>query len=162
MKLAKLGLYIIFIVFCVACKDEIKVVLPDTYSVEIKQYMKYHDYMVMIYVDSSDCTLCSFKHLIRWYSVKDEFEKNRVGILLIFRNSDERAVIGALKSIGTFHFVFDRGGAFKADNEVFKYVEDNIFVMDKNKNVSFMESPLKNEKTWKSFVKAINTKRYGK
>jgi hypothetical protein len=137
-----------------------KVTLPDNCPADIAQYMQQYEYMVMIYVDSSDCTPCSFRHLAQWYSARNDFEKNGVGILLIFRNTDERTVIRTLKSIGTFHFVFDKKGKFKADNKVFEYVEDNIFVMDKDKNVLFMESPLKDEKTWKSFVKAINTKCY--
>lgn len=159
MKPAKLGLYIILIVFCVACKHEIKAVLPDDYPAEVKQYMQQYKYMAMIYVDSSDYTPCSFKHLIQWYSVRNDFEKNGVGILVIFRNSDEKTVIKALRSIGTFYFVFDKGGKFKADNRVFKYATDNIFIMDKDRNVLFTESPLKDEKTWKSFVKLMNAKR---
>jgi hypothetical protein len=87
--------------------------------------------------------------------MKDKFEKNGTGILLIFRNSDEIAVTRALRSIGTFHFIFDKGGAFKADNKVFKYVKDNIFVMDKDNKVIMTKSPLANEKAWKSFIKII-------
>jgi hypothetical protein len=139
----------------IACKHEIKVILPNNYPEEIVEYIQRQKYMVMIYVDSSDCTPCSFKHLLQWYSARNDFEKNGIGILLIFRNSDERAVIRALRSIGTFHFIFDKGGKFKANNKVFKYAKDNIFVMDKDKNVIFPESPVTDEKTWKRFIKCI-------
>ncbi|MDR2407177.1 MAG: hypothetical protein LBE13_03570 [Bacteroidales bacterium] len=144
-----------FIALCGACKREIKVVMPDDLPVEIEQYIQKQRHVVMIYVDSSDCTLCSFKHLIQWYSAKDEFEKNGIGILLAFRNSDEKTVIRALRSIGTFRFFFDKGGKFKAENKVFKYAENNIFVMDRDKNVIMTKSPLQNEKTWNSFIRLI-------
>jgi hypothetical protein len=152
----------IFVVHTACQQRIIKVILSDNYQITIEQYIQQQKYMVMIYVDSSDCTPCSFKHLAQWYSMKAQFEKNDIGILLIFRNSDERAVIRALRSIGTFHFVFDKGGKFKANNEVFKYATDNIFVMDKDKNVLFTKSPLKDEKTWKSFIKLITVKHYDK
>jgi peroxiredoxin len=143
-----------------ACQQRItKVILSDSYQTTIKQYIQQQEYMVMIYVDSSDCTPCSFKHLVRWYEAKNNFEENGIGILLIFRNSDERAVISTLRSIGTFNFIFDKGGKFKAENNVFKYARDNIFVMDKDNNVLFTQSPLKDKETWNSFVKIITNRK---
>jgi peroxiredoxin len=155
IRLTKFILYFVFIAFCSACKREIKVVMPNDLSVEIEQYIQKQHHIVMIYVDSSNCTPCSFKHLAQWYSAKDEFERNGIGILLIFRNSDEKTVTRTLRSIGTFYFIFDKGGTFKAINKVFKYAKDNIFVIDKGKNVIMTKSPLQDEKTWNYFIKLV-------
>jgi hypothetical protein len=75
MTMKQIISFIVISTVCIACKDEIKVTLPDNSPVEVAQYMEQQDYMVMIYVDSSDCTPCSFKHLAQWYSMKDKFEK---------------------------------------------------------------------------------------
>jgi hypothetical protein len=154
MKLKNI-LYIILVVF-ISCKQEvITVVLPDNIPVEMEQYVQNHKYTVMIYVDSTDCTPCSFKYLVPWYPLQTECEKNGIGVLLIIRNSDERAVIHTLESIGTFHFIFDKGGKFKANNKIFKIAKDNIFVMDKNREVIFIDSPIKDKQTWIKFLKRI-------
>jgi peroxiredoxin len=155
MKLKQIIYCSVIFACCIGCKDEIKVTLPDNYSNEIQQYIKQQQYMVMIYVDSSDCTPCSLKPLFRWNSLKDKLEKNGIGVLLIFRNSDERVVARSLKLIGTLHFIIDKGGKFKVNNKFYKYIKDNIFVMDKDNNVVMTQSPIANEKTWKSFIKII-------
>jgi hypothetical protein len=156
MKVKQIISFIVISTACISCKQEFdKVVLPDNYPAEIVQYMEHQRYTVMIYVDSSDCTPCSLKPLFRWDSLRDKFEKNGIGILFIFRNSDERAVARALKLVGAFHFVIDDGGKFKANNKFYKHIKDNIFVMDKHNNVVMAESPVANEKSWKSFIKII-------
>jgi hypothetical protein len=148
--------FVIIVTSYIACKQEFdKVVLPDNYPTEIEQYIKQQKYMVMIYVDSSNCTPCSLKPLFPWDPLRDKLEKIDIGILFIFRNSDERVVARALKLIGAFHFVIDKEGKFKANNKFYKYVKDNIFVMDEDNNVVMTKSPIANEKSWKSFIKII-------
>jgi hypothetical protein len=156
MKMKQIIYFAMIVMVSTACRQELgKVILPDNYPAGIEQYMDQQKYMIMIYVDSSDCTPCSLKHLFPWDSHREKFEKNGIGILLIFRNTDERVVSRAVKLIGTFHFVFDREGKFKEDNKFYKYVKDNIFVMDRDNNVIMTESPLANEKAWESFIKII-------
>jgi peroxiredoxin len=148
--------FVVIFAVCIGCKHEInKVTLSNDFSIETAQYMEQQKYMVMIYVDSSACTPCSLKPLFQWNSLRDKFEKNGIGILFIFRNPDERVVGRALKLIGTFHFIIDKKGKFKTDNNVFKYVKGNIFVMDKDNNVVMTKSPIANKKSWKSFIKII-------
>jgi hypothetical protein len=60
------------ITVCISCKHEMNVIFPDDSPVKVTEYMKQQNYMVMIYTDSSACTPCSFKHLARWYSMKDK------------------------------------------------------------------------------------------
>jgi hypothetical protein len=92
-----------------------------------------------------------------WKHLEKNLEKNNTGILFVICNSDEQSVIEALKyNKLTFPFIFDKGGKFKANNEIFKFVKDNVFVMDRNKNVIMAESPIENEQTWKMFIKKLN------
>jgi hypothetical protein len=113
-----------------------------------------YNYVVVIYIDSSDCAPCSLRNLDLWNPRTKELKDNNTGILLVIHNSDEQAVLDAFKTTGiTLPFIFDKGGKFKASNEVFKYVRGNTFVMDKNRNAIFNESPIASEKAWNSFIK---------
>jgi hypothetical protein len=92
-----------------------------------------------------------------WNPHKKELKDNNIGLFLVIHNSDEQAVIETFKTMGiAFPFVFDKGGKFKANNEVYKYARGNTFVMDKNRNAIFNESPIASEKSWKQFVSLIN------
>ncbi|MDR3244885.1 MAG: hypothetical protein LBT50_00450 [Prevotellaceae bacterium] len=114
--------------------------------------------MIIIYIDIAGCTPCSLSNLEPWKNYKKTLAKYDAGVLLVFRNPDEEKIIDILKSMEiTFHFMFDKTGKFKAENEIFKSV-GNILVIDKNKNVIFSESPIKNEQTWGMFLKKIKKK----
>jgi peroxiredoxin len=152
-------LFILFGVFFTSCGGEpIKIVFPNAVQPEIEQYMQKHKYMVVVYVDSAECTPCSLNHLSLWKTHRNELEQNKTGILLIINNSDEDAVMNVLKNKKiTFYFIIDRGKKFKLTNrDAFGLSYDNTFVMDKNKNVIFNGSPIATEEKWKSFIKLID------
>jgi peroxiredoxin len=149
-------LILLSVTFFVGCRQEFNVIFPDRVPDEIEQYMQKCEYIVVIYIDSAECTPCSLNHLSLWKVHKKELEKHNAGILLVVRNSDEQAVINALKAIKTvFPFITDKGGRFKAINGISQFAKSNTFVMDKNKNVVFAEYPVTDEKTWKRFIKRI-------
>jgi hypothetical protein len=133
--------------------DDIQAIFPDTLQNETAQYMQEHEYMVVIYLDSANCSPCL---LNEWKPYKRALEKKNTGVLLIFHNLEEQTVVNTLKYINvTFHFIIDNGNIFRANSEIFKFNRDNVFVMDKNRNLIMTESPIKNEKTWLSFNKLI-------
>jgi hypothetical protein len=134
----------------------VKVVFPFTVQAEIEEYMQKHEYIAVRYVDSSSCTPCSFSSLTMWKHLEKNLKKNNTGVLFIIRNSDEQSVINELKSNRlTFPFIFDKGGKFKASNEIFKFARGNVFVMDKNKNAVMADSPIENEQTWEMFLNIV-------
>jgi hypothetical protein len=149
-----------FLVFTfTSCKKDdakIKVVFPDTVQYEINQYILKYKYMTVVYIDSTACTPCLFSGLAIWKHLKRNLEENNTGVLFIIRNSDEQLIVNSLKMHQlTVPFIFDKGGKFKASNEVFKYVRGNTFVMDENRDAIFNESPIASEKAWNSFIKLI-------
>jgi hypothetical protein len=149
-------LFVVFIAVFAGCKHNVQVVFPDTVQNEMLQYIQEHEYTVVIYLDSADCSPCL---LNAWKPYKRILEKKNTGIFLVFHNLEEQTVVNTLKSINvTFHFILDEDGAFKVTNEIYKFVKDNIFVMDKNRNVIMAESPIANDKTWNMFTKRIKKK----
>jgi hypothetical protein len=147
---------ILALIVLVSCKHEIKVVFPDAIQNQITQHIQEQNYVV-IYVDSSDCTTCSLRHLTFWNARKKELKDNNTGILLMIHHSDEQLVMTTLQSMEIFFpFILDKGRKFKVKNiEILGIAKDNTFVMDRNKNVIFIGSPIASEKEWKSFIKLI-------
>jgi hypothetical protein len=135
-----------------SCKQEMKVIFTESVPDGINQY----DYIIVIYFDTSDCTGCSLSQLDLWKIHQKILGKYNTGILLVFHNSDENNIINILKSKRvTFPFIFDKNGKLKANNKIFESAENKIFVMDKNRNVIFPDSPIKSEKNWTKFIKIV-------
>jgi hypothetical protein len=153
--------YILFTLFTVSvwssCKRELTVVFPDTVRDTIEQYLQKYEYMTIVYVDSSECTQCAFNHLTLWKRHKKELSKYNTGVLFVIQNSDEQAVIKILKTLELiFPFVFDKGNKIKTGNDIFKFTNENVFVLDRNLNVIFLESPIANRQKWNKFTKIAN------
>jgi hypothetical protein len=76
---------------------------------------------------------------------------------LVINNTNEQNIIEILKSLEiSFHFVFDKKAKFRIMNDnIFRIASDGVFVIDKNKNVIFTESPIKNDKTRNDFIKLV-------
>jgi hypothetical protein len=149
-------LVLLFVAVFTGCKRDLKIVFPDIQD-EIEQYIQKHEYMVVIYVDSTECTPCSFNNLALWKMYRKELRTYNANILLSVRNSDEQAIIDALRTIDiACPFFIDRGNKFRIINDdIFRIARDGYFVIDKNKKVVFTGSPIVNEKRWKSFKKTI-------
>jgi hypothetical protein len=155
MNLSKLSLFALFIFTLISCKEDLgKVVFTDPV---MEQYTQNAEYMTIVYVDSTGgCSPCAFQYLNSWKAYQKKLNKYNTGILLTINYSDEQLVIEILKSIGVFHFVFDKKSKFKIVNyQIFRNVSDGIFVIDKNKNVMFVGSPIASEEKWNSFVKLV-------
>jgi hypothetical protein len=150
-----LCLFFIFFITFISCKRESKAVFPDEIPDEISQYIQTHKYTVVIYVAPSQCTTCAISNLATWKVHKKTLDKYDIGILLVFRERDENKIIEILKSLKiVFMFIFDKTGQFRINNES-SIAKDNVFVMDKDRNVIFTGSPIINEERWNAFGKII-------
>jgi predicted nucleic acid-binding protein len=147
---------LVFIIAFISCKRETKAIFSEEIQEEISQYIQTHKYTAVIYVEPSQCTTCALSNLNTWKVHKKALDKNDVGILLVFRDQDENKIIEILKSLEiAFMFIFDKTGQFGTNNEMSLF-EDNVFVMDKDKNVIFKGSPIISEEKWNAFSKSIN------
>ena len=82
-----------------------------------------YKYTVIIYVDSSECTPCSFRHLMLWKMHLKDLQNNNIGILLITHHSNQQIVDSILQSNKiTFPCVIDPKGQFKV-NSFSKYCQ---------------------------------------
>jgi hypothetical protein len=149
-------LFILFIVF-ISCKREFKIVFPDTVRNTVETYLQEYKYLIIVYVDSSECTQCALSHLTQWKRHGKELSECNTGVLFVIQNSDEQAVLKVLKTVEIiFPFVFDKGKEIKTNNKIFKSISENVFVIDRNLNTIFLESPVTSRKRWNMFRKKID------
>jgi hypothetical protein len=136
----------------------LKVTFPDDIQNTIEKYFQSYEYMIIVYVDSSECTQCAFNHLTLWKRHKKELDECNTGVLFVIQNSDEQTVLKTLKTLELiFPFVFDKGKKIKTNNDIFKFTNENIFVLNRNLNVIFLGSPVANRQKWNMFKKKVGT-----
>jgi hypothetical protein len=154
MNLSKFGLGL-FIIFLISCKQELKIVFPD--SIEITENVMPDKHTVVIYIDGRECTACSLNDLKSWKLYEKNFDKYNINVLLVICSANERNVVGILNSFDIkFSVVFDKKGEFRMINDkIFKVVPDGIFVVDRDKKVIFAGSPIADEKKWNSFIELV-------
>ncbi|MDR2424675.1 MAG: hypothetical protein LBD59_08130 [Prevotellaceae bacterium] len=146
------GLTIVFS----GCNNSLHIVFPENMQNQINQAVQKYNYLLFIYIDVNKCTSCSLDHLTAWQGYKKILDKYNTEILIVFRDPRENIIIETMKSMNmSFKCIFDKTGEFKKTNSVFRYMENNVFVMDKHKNVIFTDFPIKNEETWNRFIKRI-------
>jgi hypothetical protein len=134
--------FILVIMTFAGCRQDLKLIFSDIPN-EIEQYIQKYEYMVVIYVDSAECTPCSFNNLASWKMYRKELRTYNTNILLAVRNSDEQAIIDALKTIDiACPFFVDKGNKFRIMNDdIFRVARDGYFVINKNKEIVFTGSP---------------------
>jgi hypothetical protein len=156
MSLSRI-LLVLSVFLLVCCKQEIKTVFPDI-TEETEQYLLHNNYTVIVYINvvAGQCVVCALESLKAWQKYGRVLEKYKTGVLPVIRYNDKDAVLNACQSMGEFYPVIDSLYKFRMlNNGIFESAVDNIFVVDRNKNVIFTESPIKNEKIWKKFIKRI-------
>ena len=153
MKIVKCLILTVYLL-SVSCKNEMKLTLTDNIVNEIENLQ--HPYNIILYIDISGCTSCELQLLSPWTKYQPVLEKYETGLLLVIYHPNKQSVMEVLQTIGEFNCVFDATGKFKSANKrLFESVQDNTFVIDRNKNVIFTESPIKNEETWNRFIKCV-------
>jgi alkyl hydroperoxide reductase subunit AhpC len=141
-------------VLLVSCKQELKVFFPENIE---KPDFQSGKYMVIVYKKPEGCTSCALSNLAPWKLYKNALIKHNVGVLLIINNTNERDVVRMLNSLDIqFPVVFDKEGEFRRINDyLFKVAHDEVFVIDKDDNVIFTDSPIASEEKWNSFINLL-------
>jgi hypothetical protein len=144
----------VFFTVLMGCgRADMKINFPETVPNETVRYMQEHEYTAVIYLDSANCSPCL---LNVWKPYKRILERKDTGILLVFNDFEEQTIVDILKSVNVaFHYIIDKEGEFRTGNEVFRFVRNNVFVMDRDKTVIMVESPIENEQTWDMFLRRI-------
>ncbi|MDR2423315.1 MAG: hypothetical protein LBD59_01145 [Prevotellaceae bacterium] len=157
--LYKIQIGILLIVFTVfaSCKGELKMVLTDTVSNKINHLAQQYKHIIVVGIDATECTGCAIQNISQWTGKQVQtLKKYNVGLLFFVYHASDHTVKELFETLKDFNCVFDAIGKFKsANSKVFNSVKDNIFVIDRDKNVIFTESPIKDEKTWKRFIKRV-------
>jgi hypothetical protein len=149
----------LFFILLVSCKQEpLKVTFPE--NIDNLDSIWSHEYTVIIYIKPEGCISCIFNDLNPWKLYQNVLSKYDINVLLIINSMGENNVVKMLKHLNIkFPAILDKKSRFRIMNDkIFQAVPDNIFVIDKDKNVIFSGSPIVTEEKWKSFVKLLDVK----
>jgi hypothetical protein len=156
MNLNKLILGLFSVFLAVSCRQELKVTFQENAD-DIETYIESHKYTVIVYMNPEGCTTCHMSTLSPWKLYRKILDKYNIHVLLMVNSTNEEYITEILKSLElSFYLVFDKKGKFKImNNEIFQIASDEVFVIDKDKNVIFTESLIKNDKTLNTFIKLV-------
>lgn len=112
-------------------------------------------YIVVVYLDSTSCTPCSIKNL-KQYELHD-FKKFDVKIIVVINNQDSIHINRNIKDYGiNCPVIFDIYGEIKKNNPFLKENLFQTFVIDANRRIIWLGSPIETSQTWKLFKKMIS------
>ena len=115
----------------------------------------------IVYVDSTECTTCSYGLIYKWDNILEKYKKQvQFNFIFVPRQSDEKLTLIALKEINSEHYLWiDREGQFeKLNPHLPKNKVLHTFLLDENNNVFLVGKPLHNKKIEKMFYKIVEDK----
>jgi hypothetical protein len=160
MNLSKILLLAVLALCYLSFSQKIQISYPENMPKEISEYINAHDYMIIVYHKVTGCTGCSVSELKPWGMYGKSFDKYKTGVLLVIRSTEKEENIRNLLKSDKIEYpcIFDSDGSFKTNNPVYEQTEENVIAVDKNKNVIFTGSPIKDRETWDNFMKRIKPK----
>lgn len=112
--------------------------------------------LIVAYVDSCLCTSCYFKDFQK-YNMHN-LESHMTDLVFVVSESiyTKMGIDSVLKQYGLDYLVLlDVKGHLKQNNDFLHNPVYNVFVIDRDYNIIWLGSPIKNEDTWNLFLAEI-------
>ena len=146
---------LLILLLALSCGKENRLHLVTEGAGTLDSCMLVNDFTVLCYIDSANCTVCSMQWLTLWSHRERELEKLNTGIVLIVNNTDEKAVYDALEHLQLkFPVAFDNYSALKQNNPLL-LGQFPVFVVNREKEVVWLGTPIESETTWNLFIKTL-------
>jgi len=114
--------------------------------------LKENNYILISYIDSAACTLCSLTPLTYWKYRKYDMNRFKINIILIIQNSDHELINHLLDDSGISHpVIFDEKGEFLLKNNLF----DNNIIINEDKKVIWTGNPVGDDNEWNMFIRKL-------
>ena len=151
----KTSMICLILLILLSCGIDNKLFLLAEGSPTLDSCIVENDFTVFCYIDSTDCTFCSMKWLDYWAFHEDDMKSLKIGVALIVRSQDEKAVFDAVGRLSCkFPVVFDKTSIIKQNNPLILN-QYYVFAVNRAKEVVWFGSPLDNEETWDLFTKTL-------
>ena len=119
---------------------------------------------LIVYADTSDCSLCFLNHLSLWNDFLPLEKKYNGAISFVFiieaRQNESSTLYNQLLTTGLNHpiFIDDKLSFRKSNPHIPKEALYHTFVLDEKNNIVLVGNPLKNEEIEKLLYELIETK----
>ncbi len=112
---------------------------------------------IILYIDSLDCTSCTFNEIRRWNSYNKELERLNTCIVIICNSSDVKSINKVKEDMHLNYPIFlDTNQQFKLLNNISQKQMFQTFVVGSRNQVIWVGLPIRSEKTWKAFSAMID------
>ncbi|GHT65325.1 hypothetical protein AGMMS50239_24820 [Bacteroidia bacterium] len=133
------------------------IIFPENISITFEEITSSRDFVLISYIDSTDCTPCALKHIEVYKFYKDQLKNQfNTEILLLIQNNDEEGVKKMLSDIGVpFPFLLDIEKKFKSINNIPDNPTYQTLIVDEQRKIIWIGSPVENKKTWELYQKMM-------
>ena len=139
-----------------------EIVVPDGMIEFINLHVKENNYVVISYNDSTDCNSCSFLPLTYWKYYQREVNKYKIKNILIAQSA-EHDLIKYFDDFGiSYPVIFDAKGEFKLKNKLSDNPKYHTIIINKDKKVIWIGSPVLDHRTWDLFIQMLKSLEKGK
>lgn len=107
---------------------------------------------IILYLDSIDCTSCTFNEIRKWNIYGKELEKLNTDIIIICNYPDVKEVLDIKKITHVdYPIFFDVNRKFKLINDIPQEAMFQTFVVGSSNQVIWVGLPIRSKKSWKDF-----------
>jgi hypothetical protein len=139
-----------------ACKFETKIFVPVGIAEKFQLAIQDNNYTIILYLDSTECSPCTLKPLIKWKLHKVETKKYKLDFLLVY-NGDESEIRESMNFFDLdFPCILDENKDFFNANIMNFNHSTYALVIDKHYKVVFTGIPFIDEKRWNKFLGILN------
>lgn len=116
------------------------------------------DYILIIYLEIEDCMPCILDNVNLLKIYQSDFDKFKTGVLLIIQDSDKNNEINSIIEELDIHYpvFFDKGDSFRDSNKSMNHKVCHTFIMNKDYEVIWIGSPIKNEQSLIRYREMMN------
>jgi hypothetical protein len=133
------------------------IIFPDDMNDLWKSKTEKYNYTLILYVDSTDCTPCSLNDVSLFKQYEDQLRNQfNTEILLVIQNIDYDYVNTVLSNINIYYpFILDISKEFKTINKIPDIHKYQTFLINKEKEIIWIGSPVINKNLWNLFTQAM-------
>lgn len=107
---------------------------------------------IILYIDSLDCTTCTFNEIRKWNIYHEKLKKLNTDIVIICNYPNDKDVLD-IRRIAHVNYpiFFDTNKQFKLINNMPQEAMFNTFVVGNNNQVIWIGLPIRSKKSWEDF-----------
>ena len=122
----------------------------------VDSLLREHDYLLVSYMDSTDCTPCSMDKFHVTQAHYKDLQEYDIAVVFIFYGTPQAEIISLLHQYhNTFAIVWDIKKEFKSDNNLLANPLYHDFIISSTRKIIWISNPFFDSHTWKYCQNAL-------